>query len=230
LVINTFIVAIQDIEKEMTELSEIHLPSTFKSPCTRFGPPSGPVRAHSVPLLDQSRSGTPDYHMQLGNMHVLFYFTYFRIYSCNVVLEHVLLLCRDTSCTGHKPIAQTCKDAVSCKCMCAWLMLRNCFASKLLLSRSAKLAEKCRARCVCLDCILLHHTHIVALYHEQQLLRFISWLQYMHFVTLPVSQVTISACVTSDNICLKNSAASLLEDVDIITAEQHMAVCLILLL
>jgi len=70
----------------------------------------------------------------------------------------------------------------------------------------------------------------MALYHEQQLLRFISWLQYMHFVTLPVSQVTISACVTSDNICLKSSAASLLEDVDIITAEQHMAVCLILLL
>ena len=56
----------------MTELSEIHLPSTFKSPCTRFGPPSGPSRAHSVPLLDQGRSGTPDYHTQLGNTYILF--------------------------------------------------------------------------------------------------------------------------------------------------------------
>ncbi|KAL0035780.1 hypothetical protein WJX77_002540 [Trebouxia sp. C0004] len=56
----------EDIETEMTELSEIHLPSTFKSPCTRFGPPSGPARAHSVPLLDQGRSGTPDYHTQLA--------------------------------------------------------------------------------------------------------------------------------------------------------------------
>ncbi|KAL0020938.1 hypothetical protein WJX79_002142 [Trebouxia sp. C0005] len=56
----------ENIEKELTEQSEIQLPSTFKSPCTRFGPPSGPVRAQSVPLLDQSRSGALDYHTQLA--------------------------------------------------------------------------------------------------------------------------------------------------------------------
>ena len=96
----------------MTELSEIHLPSTFKSPCTRFGPSSGPARAHSVPLLDQSRLGTPDYHTQLGNTHVLFYLCNS---SCNLVLRHVLLLCSDTDRTEDKPVAQTCKDAVSCQ-------------------------------------------------------------------------------------------------------------------
>lgn len=143
------------------------MPSTFKSPCTRFGPPSGPVRAQSVPLLDQSRSGALDYHTQLGDMHILFY-----IWnpSCNVVLRCVLLLCSDTARTEDKAVAQTCKDAASCKCMCASLMLHDCFASKILLSRFAKLVEGCTARCTCLDCVMLHHAHILTLYDEQQLL------------------------------------------------------------
>lgn len=35
------------------------------------------------------------------------------------------------------------------------------------------------------------------------------------------------ACVKSDHICVKHSRASLLEDAEMITAEQHLAVCLI---
>ncbi len=190
------------------------MPSTFKSPCTRFGPPSGPSRAHSVPLLDQGRSGTPDYHTQLGNTLILFYILND---SCTVVLGHVVLLCSGTDRTEDEPVSKTCKDAVSCKGMCAWLMLHDCFASKILLSGSAKLAERCRARCNCLDCTLLHHTHILALYYELHLLASIS---------APYDP----ACVLRDNLCVKHSETSLLEDADISTAGQHTAVCVMCLL
>ena len=161
------------------------MPSTFKSPCTRFGPLSGPSRAHSVPLLDQGRSGTPDYHTQLGNTLILFYILND---SCTVVLGHVVLLCSGTDRTEDEPVSKTCKDAGSCKGMCAWLMLHDFSASKILLSGSAKLAERCRARC------------------------------------------NDPACVLHDNLCVKHSETSLLEDADISTAGQHTAVCVMCLL
>ncbi|KAL3133397.1 hypothetical protein ABBQ38_007266 [Trebouxia sp. C0009 RCD-2024] len=49
------------VDKEATALSDIHLPSTFNSPCTRFGP----ARAHSVPPNSATRPSSPDFHTQL---------------------------------------------------------------------------------------------------------------------------------------------------------------------
>ena len=57
---------LQKVDKEESEPTQINLPSTFKSPCTRFGPASGPTRSHSVPLMS-NRSVSPDYTTQLGN-------------------------------------------------------------------------------------------------------------------------------------------------------------------
>ena len=60
--------ASQDVEKETTAQSEIHLPSTFRSPATRFGPP----RAKSVPPPAQaSRPCSPDFLTQLGTALVI---------------------------------------------------------------------------------------------------------------------------------------------------------------
>ena len=53
---------LQAVEKEALEPSDIHLPSTLRSPCTRFGPP----RACSVPPHLHSRSSSPDFLTQLG--------------------------------------------------------------------------------------------------------------------------------------------------------------------
>ena len=55
-------VHLQGVEKEATALSDINLPSSFRSPCTRFGP----ARASSLPTHPDSRSSSPDFLTQLG--------------------------------------------------------------------------------------------------------------------------------------------------------------------
>ena len=53
---------LQAVEKEATAMSDINLPSTFRSPCTRFGP----QRASSLPTHPDSRSSSPDFLTLLG--------------------------------------------------------------------------------------------------------------------------------------------------------------------
>lgn len=85
----------QDVEKETIAQSDIHLPSSLRSPGTRFGPP----RAQSVPPPAQgSRPSSPDFVTQLGQ------------YSATVVAAANILSCLTSSDALQSPAVYMCRS------------------------------------------------------------------------------------------------------------------------